>query len=851
MSSASGLINFSSDSYNTQPSQRSASTQRKRSAATPLSSPPPVKQSRTTVANNSTNATNNPMGPPPPRVTAAGGREFADAATGDDIDAIGHVDDNDDDDDATRPLNLSRNSRDWRTWLPQSVIQNLDGDDDDDDGDGLHQCSTEVSARSRRGDDATEDAERTRLELDDDDFDRFCFVPPPSMALADVEDDDDDDDDATKELGAEARSAPVVPMSALGTSRTASTPLRSASQVEDSDTVPLDRSAAVASSSTRKPVPPPPRDVDNDDDDATEELVPLPLPPSASASPVRRPLTSSSVGATAAAAFAAVDALDEESLVQRAREHDSASMSPTDEFYLAKREERAVAAAAAFADTSQWRPQWRPAVTRLVDDDLERMPALDGVSEASEAETVRKLAADHAPDELATGQQGAWRRYQASVAPLPKKAGETPQCDCGGDAVLRQVRKQTNNYGREFWGCGKSKGRCKFFLWADDGRHWDEMSSGARREAYQANVKKTLACQTVLRPEQKQTNLNKDITDILERMRAQYKAAGERMRELGYTKAINAIRRCRHRIRSGEDARKLYGVGERIAAKIDEIVRTGQLRQVDHAVDCEEGRAMELFSKVWGAGPSTARKWIQAGWRTLDDLRANVAQLTRSQQIGLKHYYDFQARIPREEVGLIESIIARICVRYDPGFVVVACGSYRRGKADCGDVDILVTHADGQSHLSILRPLLRKLQEAGYLTDTLTISEASKEREERKKATGNGEVGGTQSSYHGVFRLLGPDAKHRRLDIICVPYNEMGCALLYFTGSDYFNRSMRHYAKALNFSLSQHGIAPAVRTDNGKTKNHVGVPIPTPTELDVFNVLGLEYVEPDQRDPGK
>ncbi len=62
---------------------------------------------------------------------------------------------------------------------------------------------------------------------------------------------------------------------------------------------------------------------------------------------------------------------------------------------------------------------------------------------------------------------------------------------------------------------------------------------------------------------------------------------------------------------------------------------------------------------------------------------------------------------------------------------------------------------------------------------------------------------------------------------------------------------MRHYAKAMNYSLSQHGIAPAVRTDNGKTKNHVGVPIPTPTELDVFNVLRLEYVEPDQRDPGK
>jgi DNA polymerase lambda len=74
-------------------------------------------------------------------------------------------------------------------------------------------------------------------------------------------------------------------------------------------------------------------------------------------------------------------------------------------------------------------------------------------------------------------------------------------------------------------------------------------------------------------------------------------------------------------------------------------------------------------------------------------------------------------------------------------------------------------------------------------------------------AAGSGEVHGTQSSYHGVFRLLEPGSKHRRLDIICVPYNEMGCALLYFTGSDYFNRSMRHFAKQRGYSLSQHGIA--------------------------------------------
>ena len=110
-----------------------------------------------------------------------------------------------------------------------------------------------------------------------------------------------------------------------------------------------------------------------------------------------------------------------------------------------------------------------------------------------------------------------------------------------------------------------------------------------------------------------------------------------------------------------------------------------------------------------------------------------------------------------------------------------------------------------------------------------------------------GEVGGTQSKYNGVFRLLAPGSKHRRIDIICVPYNELGCALLYFTGSDYFNRSMRHYAKQKGLTLSQHCLARAVRTDHGKTKAHVGLPLRCETELAVFQALGLDYVAPMSR----
>lgn len=50
-----------------------------------------------------------------------------------------------------------------------------------------------------------------------------------------------------------------------------------------------------------------------------------------------------------------------------------------------------------------------------------------------------------------------------------------------------------------------------------------------------------------------------------------------------------------------------------------------------------------------------------------------------------------------------------------PGIIAQACGSYRRGKATCGDVDILVTHPDGKSHQGVYGKLIAKLKEESRL----------------------------------------------------------------------------------------------------------------------------------------
>ena len=71
----------------------------------------------------------------------------------------------------------------------------------------------------------------------------------------------------------------------------------------------------------------------------------------------------------------------------------------------------------------------------------------------------------------------------------------------------------------------------------------------------------------------------------------------------------------------------------------------------------EEIQTINLFTNVWGAGPTTARAWVAQGFRTLEDLREK-ANLTRHQQIGLTHYDDFMDRMPREEAGEIEAKVS-------------------------------------------------------------------------------------------------------------------------------------------------------------------------------------------------
>lgn len=59
--------------------------------------------------------------------------------------------------------------------------------------------------------------------------------------------------------------------------------------------------------------------------------------------------------------------------------------------------------------------------------------------------------------------------------------------------------------------------------------------------------------------------------------------------------------------------------------------------------------------------------------------------------------------------------------------------------------------------------------------------------------------------WHGASKLLGVQ-QWRRIDLLVVPWDERGAALLYFTGNDIFNRSMRLLASKKGYGLNQRGL---------------------------------------------
>ncbi|KAH7927186.1 hypothetical protein BV22DRAFT_1032056 [Leucogyrophana mollusca] len=333
---------------------------------------------------------------------------------------------------------------------------------------------------------------------------------------------------------------------------------------------------------------------------------------------------------------------------------------------------------------------------------------------------------------------------------------------------------------------------------------------------------------------------NQDIIDKLEELMELHKAKpsdDDRWRVFSYSKCIRALRSYPKRIKSFSQARAIKGVGEKTALKIMEIIETGGLRRIAYA-KTDDVEVINVFQGVYGVGRQTAFMWYASGCRTLDDVKARKGgiKLSTVQEIGVRFYDDINSRMSRSEAEKIFNMIKPIALDFDAHLFVEIMGSFRRGKPDCGDIDILITRRpfDGKTHAGVLPEILAALHSAKILTEDLSLPE---------------DFSALELSYRGLCRLPEPNSKRRRIDILCVPWESRGAALLYYTGDDIFNRAMRMKANVLGYSLNQRGLYGGVVRDprDRRVKVSEGNIVASETEEEIFKILGVPWQEPRER----
>lgn len=295
--------------------------------------------------------------------------------------------------------------------------------------------------------------------------------------------------------------------------------------------------------------------------------------------------------------------------------------------------------------------------------------------------------------------------------------------------------------------------------------------------------------------------MNAGIIQMLEQLQRLRVEQGLSGKVHGYSRAISNIKKFPEQIVSGEHATTISGVGKSIANHIDEFLRTGRVAEL--AGTEEKEQVINLFMSVYMVGMETANTWYNAGYRNLTQIPRSIC--TDAQWIGIQFREEFLQKIPRSEIDEFKSLFNEHATKLNILFEI--CGSYRRGKTSSGDIDVLIIDQPG-------RNILSEILTFPYFTHTLAY--------------------GTKK-YRGVIQL--PGKIHRRIDLELVQPYEYPFAVVYFTGPDSFNRKMRTYCEQLGYRLNEKCIL-----------DQQGIPRSVQSEEHLFQVLGLVYLTPEERE---
>ena len=317
-------------------------------------------------------------------------------------------------------------------------------------------------------------------------------------------------------------------------------------------------------------------------------------------------------------------------------------------------------------------------------------------------------------------------------------------------------------------------------------------------------------------------NFNQQSIQALEDLANIYTKKGDWTRAKSYQKASEILSLIDYDInlQSLDKISKIKGIGINITNKIKELIETGVIATLER----EKLDPIIVLTEIHGIGPKKAQELIEKGILTIQDLKDSDIKLNDIQKLGLEYYDEISQRIPREEIQKFEIMFNNVFEKYAPTkskFEIV--GSYRRGKSSSGDIDIIITNEDNNQNT------LDKILEGLEHDKSISIRFLSR--------------GKTKSM---AIVKIEKNGIHRRVDFLYTSPQEYPFALLYFTGSKVFNTVVRQKANDLGYTLNEHEISYKQQGVKGKKLEKI-----FNSEKEILNYLGIEYIEPTERENAK
>lgn len=308
-------------------------------------------------------------------------------------------------------------------------------------------------------------------------------------------------------------------------------------------------------------------------------------------------------------------------------------------------------------------------------------------------------------------------------------------------------------------------------------------------------------------------NIFRNIADILE-------IEGENLfRIRAYRKAADTIENLSEdisKIAEQKNLTDLPGIGEDLASKIKEFLKTGNI-SVHEKLRKKIGPVMLDMLTIPGVGPKTAKiLYDNLKIKSLKDLEEKakahrisglpgIKEKTEENILrGLEFLKKDRGRMRLDTAFVTGQYIVDRLKKLPEVIKISPAGSLRRMKETVRDLDILVTSRKPEAIMNAFVNLPNV-----------------------------GEV-----ISHGPTKSSIVTKDNIQVDIRVVPQEDYGAALLYFTGSKEHNVKLREMAAKKGLKINEYGVFD-VKTNKRLAGN---------SEKEIYNLFKMDYIEPELRE---